>query len=82
LLGVLGQNAEAEAVLRAATRVDPTFAEAWHNLGDLLDEEGRSKTALRIAPDYANAMFNLALLLLYACAIVPSHIGGWLMCKC
>jgi tetratricopeptide (TPR) repeat protein len=57
------------AVLRAATRVDPTFAEAWHNLGDLLDEQGRSdaieclRTALRIAPDYADAMFNLALLL-------------------
>ena len=62
LLRVLGQNAEAEALLRAATRVDPTFAEAWHNLGDLLDEQGRSnaaieclRTALRIAPDYADA---------------------------
>ena len=55
---------------RAATRVDPTFADAWYNLGDLLDEEGRSeaateclRTALRVAPDYADAMFNLALLL-------------------
>ena len=76
MLRVLGQNAEAEAVLRAATRVDPIFAEAWHNLGDLLDEQGRSnaaigclRSALRIAPDYADAMFNLALLLSYACAI-------------
>jgi len=56
--------------LRAATRADPTFAEAWYNLGDLLDERGRSeaaieclRTALRVAPDYADAMFNLALLL-------------------
>jgi tetratricopeptide (TPR) repeat protein len=56
--------------LRAATRVDPTFADAWYNLGDLLDEQGRSeaamaclRTALRVAPDYVDAMFNLALLL-------------------
>ncbi len=46
------------------------FAEAWYNLSDLLDEQGRSKaaidclrSALRAAPDYADAMFNLALLL-------------------
>jgi len=52
------------------SRADPTFAEAWYNLGDLLDEQGRSetaieclRTALRVAPDYADAMFNLALLL-------------------
>jgi tetratricopeptide (TPR) repeat protein len=32
--------------LRAATRADPTFAEAWYNLGDLLDEQGRSETAI------------------------------------
>jgi hypothetical protein len=32
--------------LRAATRADPTFAEAWYNLGDLLDEEGRSEAAI------------------------------------
>ena len=64
------RNVEAEAALRAATRVDPTFAEAWYNLGDLLDEEGRSEAAieclrkaLRVAPDYADATFNLALLL-------------------
>jgi tetratricopeptide (TPR) repeat protein len=64
------RNVEAEAALRAATRVDPTFADAWYNLGDLLDEQGRSeagieclRTALRVAPDYADAMFNLALML-------------------
>ena len=56
--------------MRAATRADPTFAEAWYNLSDLLDQQGRSeaaidclRTALRIAPDYADAIFNLALLL-------------------
>jgi tetratricopeptide (TPR) repeat protein len=70
MLRAAGRNVEAEAALRAATRADPTFADAWYNLGDLLDEQGRSeaaieclRTALRVAPDYADAMFNLALLL-------------------
>ena len=61
---------EAEAALRAATRVDPTFADAWYNLSDLLDDQGRVeaaieclRTALRAAPDHVDAMFNLALLL-------------------
>jgi tetratricopeptide (TPR) repeat protein len=65
-----GRKIEAEAALRAATRADPTFAEAWYNLSDLLDEQGRSEAAidclrraLQAAPDYADAMFNLALLL-------------------
>jgi tetratricopeptide (TPR) repeat protein len=56
--------------LRAATRIDPTFADAWYNLSDLLDEQGRVEAAveclrivLRVAPDYADAMFNLALLM-------------------
>jgi tetratricopeptide (TPR) repeat protein len=64
------RNIEAEAALRAATRADPTFADAWYNLSDLLDEQGRVeaaieclRTALRVAPDYADAMFNLALML-------------------
>jgi len=53
--------------LRAATRA-ALFAEAWYNLCDLLDEQGRSEAAidclrraLQAAPDYADAMFNLAL---------------------
>jgi tetratricopeptide (TPR) repeat protein len=60
----------AEAAFRAATRTDPSFAQAWYNLGDLLDDQGRTdaaieclRKALRVAPDYANAMFNLALML-------------------
>jgi tetratricopeptide (TPR) repeat protein len=70
LLRAYGRNVEAEGALRTATRVDPTFAEAWYNLGDLLDDQGRSEAAieclrkvLRAAPDYTDAMFNLALLL-------------------
>ena len=46
------------------------FAQAWYNLGDLLDDQGRPdaaieclRKALRVVPDYADAMFNLALLL-------------------
>ena len=65
-----GRNVEAEAALRVATRVDPTFADAWYNLGDSLDERGRVeaaieclRTALRVAPYHADAMFNIALLL-------------------
>jgi tetratricopeptide (TPR) repeat protein len=70
MLRAHGRNVEAEAPFRAATRIDPAFAEAWYNLGDLLDDQGRSDAAieclrksLQVAPDYVDAMFNLALLL-------------------
>jgi hypothetical protein len=43
MLRATGRKVEAEAGLRAATRADPTFAEAWYNLSDLLDEQGRSQ---------------------------------------
>jgi tetratricopeptide (TPR) repeat protein len=67
---VLGyyRKIEAEAAMRAATRVDTTSAEAWYNLSDLLDELCRSEAAidclrraLQVAPGHADAMFNLAL---------------------
>ena len=32
---------EAEAAYRAATKADAGFAEAWYNLADMLDEQGR-----------------------------------------
>jgi len=35
-----------EAAFRTATRTDPTFAEAWYNLGDLLDDQGRTDGAI------------------------------------
>jgi tetratricopeptide (TPR) repeat protein len=70
MLRVNGRYVEAEAAFRTATRVDPEYAQAWYNLGDLLDDQGRAdaaieclRKALRVAPDYADAMFNLALLL-------------------
>jgi tetratricopeptide (TPR) repeat protein len=59
MLRACGRNVEAEAALHAATRIDPAFAEAWYNLGDLLDDQGRSEAAIeslrkavQVAPDY------------------------------
>ena len=46
MLRATDPKVEAEAALRAATRADPTFAEAWYNLSDLLDEQGRSEAAI------------------------------------
>jgi len=70
MLRTASRTVEAEAALRAATRANPTFAEAWYNLADLLDDQGRSgaaieclRKALVVLPDYIDAMFNLALLL-------------------
>jgi tetratricopeptide (TPR) repeat protein len=45
MLRVNGRFAEAEAAFKTATRVDPEFAQAWYNLGDLLDDQGRSVLA-------------------------------------
>jgi tetratricopeptide (TPR) repeat protein len=70
MLRAHARHIEAEAAFRSATRTDPRFAEAWYNLADLLDDQGRTEAAIeclgkavRAAPDYADAMFNLALLL-------------------
>jgi tetratricopeptide (TPR) repeat protein len=67
MLRANGRKVEAEAALRAATRADPMFAEAWYNLSDLLDGQGKSEAAidclrraLHAAPEYADAIFNLA----------------------
>ena len=64
------RTVEAEAALRAATRANASFAEAWYNLADLLDDQGRCEAAVEClrktlvaAPEYIDAMFNLALLL-------------------
>jgi hypothetical protein len=49
---------------RTATRIGPTFAEAWYNRGDLLDEQGRFAAAIDACArsrSYVDAMFNLAL---------------------
>jgi tetratricopeptide (TPR) repeat protein len=50
-------------------RVDPNFADAWYNLSDLFDQQGRVEAAIeclrmtvKILPDYVDAMFNIALL--------------------
>ena len=74
MLRANGRYVEAEAAFRTATRIDPTYAQAWYSFGDLLDDQGRTDTAieclrkaLRMAPDYADAMFNLALLLQRQC---------------
>jgi tetratricopeptide (TPR) repeat protein len=53
--------------LRAVTRANPAFAEAWYNLADLLDDQGLCEAAIEclrkalvVAPDYIDAVFNLA----------------------
>src|SRR5205807_9466546 len=68
LLRCNGRIIEAEAAYRAAVGVDPSFAEAWYNLADALDELGRTKDAVACLeraiaadPTYADAVFNLAL---------------------
>jgi hypothetical protein len=38
MLRANGRYVEAEAAFRTATRVDPYYAQAWYNLGDLLDD--------------------------------------------
>lgn len=65
--------AEAEGHFRSATEVDPTFADAWCDLGTIVFELGRAEEArrhylraLETDPDHAEALCNLARLLLQA----------------
>jgi len=47
---------------RSATMAHPKFAEAWYNLGDLLDDQGQPDHAIEADPEYADAICNLGLL--------------------
>jgi tetratricopeptide (TPR) repeat protein len=60
-----GAASEAEAAYRAAVKADPSFASAWYNLADVLDDQRRIdeaieclKRALGADPTYADAIFN------------------------
>jgi tetratricopeptide (TPR) repeat protein len=48
MLRVKGRYVEAEAAFRTATRVDPEYAQAWYNLGDLLDDQGSGRCGHRM----------------------------------
>ncbi len=66
-----GNNAEARENFLLALKLNPSFAQAWNNLGTLSFFEGKLEEArtqyeraLKEQPEYADAEFNLALLLL------------------
>ena len=59
---------QAERFYRKAIEVDPRYALAYFDLGNVLDETGRLQDAIRayqaaisLAPTYADAHYNLAL---------------------
>jgi tetratricopeptide (TPR) repeat protein len=71
-LGTLYYNRQeyalAEKHYRSAIQIDPRYALAYFDLGNVLDETGRVeeaintyKTAIQLAPTYADAHYNIAL---------------------
>ena len=73
LLGVvshqMGKDDKAVDLIRMALTIQPDYAEAHSNLGNILKQQGREKLneaiasyrqALAIKPDYAEARYNLA----------------------
>ncbi len=66
----LGEPGLAEALWRQALRLHPGYAEAYHNLGNLLAEAGRAeeaeaafRAALRLNPNFAEVFYQLVTLL-------------------
>jgi tetratricopeptide (TPR) repeat protein len=66
----LKRPAEAEAAFREAIRLDPGYADAHNNLGNVLgdvqryaDAEAAYREAIRLNPDYADAPAKLKNLL-------------------
>lgn len=64
---ILNQRTEAEAHLREAIRLDPDFALAHFQLGNILEDAGQTKdaisqfqTAARLVPDYAEPHYALS----------------------
>jgi Flp pilus assembly protein TadD len=62
-----GQKEQAVERYRQSVEVDPTFAEAWNNLGPALCELGQRDDAVRayrqvllLAPGFADVHYNLA----------------------
>ena len=65
----IGMAVEARQAFENATRLAPSYSQAWHNLGHVLRSQNNLKgastaygKALAIAPYYQSAMLNLALL--------------------
>ncbi|KND54615.1 TPR repeat [Candidatus Paraburkholderia kirkii] len=61
---------EAESVFRRALELDPRFAVAWSNLGNVLKETGRGgeaeaayRSALEFDPNHWGAVYNFGLFL-------------------
>jgi tetratricopeptide (TPR) repeat protein len=70
VLRAQGTAGEAAVAWRLATARDPTFADAWFNLGVGAEDAGSSDAAIALYgraleadPNYADAVFNLGFLL-------------------